>query len=121
MGLLSASARRSERHRECEKVPPVSQTYAYTRQAKPAHYVVIHDDIKMSVEDLEKITHNLSYLYERATKAVSYCPPAFYADRLCERGRCYLMKYVSMRGKPPGTKFDPNAADVPWRSGVNPK
>ena len=37
-------------------------------------------------------THNLCYLFGRATKAVSICPPAYYADLLCERGRCYLQK-----------------------------
>jgi eukaryotic translation initiation factor 2C len=26
---------------------------------------------------------------------VSYAPPAYYADRLCERGRCYLRKYYN--------------------------
>lgn len=33
---------------------------------------------------------NLCYIYARATKSVSYVPAAYYADHLCERGRCYL-------------------------------
>ena len=77
--------------------------------------------MKLKANELEKITHNLSYLYERSTKAVSYCPPAYYADRLCERGRCYLAKYVSMRGRAPGARFDQGALDVPWRNGVHTK
>lgn len=32
-------------------------------------------------------THRLCYTYVRATMGVSYAPPAYYADRLCERGR----------------------------------
>ncbi len=32
----------------------------------------------------------MCYLYGRATRAVSYCPAAFYADRACERARRYL-------------------------------
>lgn len=32
-------------------------------------------------------THRLCYTYVRASMGVSYAPPAFYADRLCERGR----------------------------------
>lgn len=35
-------------------------------------------------------THNLCYLFGRATKSVSICPPAYYADLVCERGRCYI-------------------------------
>jgi hypothetical protein len=29
----------------------------------------------------------MSYLYGRATKAVSICPPAYYADLVCTRAR----------------------------------
>jgi hypothetical protein len=39
---------------------------------------------------LEDLTHNMCHLFGRATKAVSLCPPAFYADLLCTRTRCYL-------------------------------
>ena len=82
---------------------------------------MIHDEMRLTADEIEKITHNLSYLYERSTKAVSYCPPAYYADKLCERGRCYLAKYVSMRGRPAGSKFNPEAEDVPWRKDVHEK
>ncbi|EKG13696.1 Argonaute/Dicer protein PAZ [Macrophomina phaseolina MS6] len=73
--------------------------------ARPAHYYVVLDEIFRSkysgkapfppgcknVSDvLEDLTLNLCYLFGRATKAVSYCPPAYYADIACERGRCYL-------------------------------
>lgn len=80
------------------------------KKAKPAHYVVIHNGMNLDVHQVETITHNLSYLYERATKAVSYCTPTYYADLLCARGRLWLSKYVSPRGKPAGTKF--NVADI---------
>lgn len=32
----------------------------------------------------------MCYLFGRATKGVSLCPPAYYADLICDRGRCYL-------------------------------
>uniref|UniRef100_L2G683 RNA interference and gene silencing protein n=1 Tax=Colletotrichum fructicola (strain Nara gc5) TaxID=1213859 RepID=L2G683_COLFN len=35
-----------------------------------------------AADQLEKLTHNLCYLFGRATKAVSICPPAYYADIL---------------------------------------
>ena len=78
--------------------------------ARSAHYIVIHDEIfrqryggkteaqlgagfKNVADVVQDLTHNMCYLQQRATKAVSVCPPAYYADRLCDRGRCYLPKY----------------------------
>ncbi|KAK6433255.1 hypothetical protein LTR95_010564, partial [Oleoguttula sp. CCFEE 5521] len=58
--------------------------------ARSAHYVVIKDDLKFTADALEQLTHNLCYLFSRATKAVSVVPPAYYADILAERGRAYL-------------------------------
>lgn len=58
--------------------------------ARPAHYVVIKDDIGFNANSLELITHQLCYLFGRAPKAVSYVPPAYYADILAFRGRAYL-------------------------------
>lgn len=64
--------------------------------ARPAHYVVLLDEIFRSdygseaANVLEKLTHDMCYLYNRATKAVSICPPAYYADLVCTRSRVYL-------------------------------
>jgi eukaryotic translation initiation factor 2C len=71
--------------------------------ARPCHYYIVHDEIFrqtyaksipppfQNVADmLENLTHNMCYLFGRATKAVSLCPPAYYADLACERARCYL-------------------------------
>ncbi|KAF2651296.1 Piwi-domain-containing protein [Lophiostoma macrostomum CBS 122681] len=58
--------------------------------SKPAHYVVIKDDNKLGADQLQSLTHNLCYTFARATRSVSICPPAYYADILCERGRSYL-------------------------------
>ncbi|KFZ01526.1 hypothetical protein V501_09952 [Pseudogymnoascus sp. VKM F-4519 (FW-2642)] len=72
--------------------------------AKPAHYYVVLDEIfgkgnlkkphpfANAADTLEDMTHNMCYLFTRATKAVSICPPAYYADLACERARCYLHK-----------------------------
>ena len=74
---------------------------------KPAHYVVVHDEIfrrrasasktqdsrtagQRAADDLEGLTHALCYMYGRATKAVSICPPAYYADLVCDRARRWL-------------------------------
>ena len=68
--------------------------------ARPAHYYIIYDQIfrnrklqapfASAADAFEDLTHNLCYLFGRATKAVSICPPAYYADLVCERARCYL-------------------------------
>ena len=71
---------------------------------RPAHYIVLHNQVFSRVDDgprfckniadvVERITHNMCYMYSRATKSVSYCPAAYYADRACERGRAYLSRF----------------------------
>ncbi|KAI1742458.1 ribonuclease H-like domain-containing protein [Xylaria scruposa] len=67
--------------------------------ARPAHYFVLLDEIfrhrygkkpgKNVADELQMTTQSLCYSFGRATKAVSYCTPAYLADILCERGRCY--------------------------------
>ncbi|OJJ95652.1 hypothetical protein ASPACDRAFT_81768 [Aspergillus aculeatus ATCC 16872] len=67
--------------------------------ARPAHYFTVWDEIfcrekpkegQNTADILEDLTHKMCYLFGRATKAVSICPPAYYADLVCERARCYL-------------------------------
>jgi eukaryotic translation initiation factor 2C len=60
---------------------------------KPTHYTVVYDENNLSADDIQRGTHDVSYLYARATKAVSLVPAAYYADLACERGRCYLNDY----------------------------
>ncbi|KAL2755996.1 hypothetical protein ACRALDRAFT_1064029 [Sodiomyces alcalophilus JCM 7366] len=65
--------------------------------ARPAHYTVLLDEVFCSrhgttsaaADELEKFTHDMCYLFGRATKAVSICPPAYYADIVCERARVH--------------------------------
>ncbi|CAN9251435.1 unnamed protein product [Alternaria alternata] len=61
--------------------------------ARPAHYFIIQNNINKSVDELRQLTHELCYSYVRATVGVSYASPAYYADRLCERGRIYLRDF----------------------------
>ncbi|KAM7188775.1 Piwi domain containing protein [Rhypophila sp. PSN 637] len=71
--------------------------------ARPAHYVVVVDDIFSSIkstafawgvykngsEVLIDVTHRLSYTIGRATSAIGVCTPAFLADKACDRARFY--------------------------------
>jgi eukaryotic translation initiation factor 2C len=78
---------------------------------RPTHYYVVHDEIGFAADELQGLTNAVSYMFARATKAVSLvCPfiskcqkimltgskvsPAYYADLACERGRCYLHKLL---------------------------
>ncbi|KAG6900095.1 hypothetical protein C0993_002943 [Termitomyces sp. T159_Od127] len=61
---------------------------------KATHYTVVYDENRFTADDIQKGTHDISYLYARATKAVSLIPPAYYADLACERGRCYLNDFL---------------------------
>jgi len=47
---------------------------------------------------LQGLTNAVSYMFARATKAVSLVSPAYYADLACERGRCYLHKLLQGLG-----------------------
>lgn len=81
--------------------------------ARPSHYYVLWDEIftnptadyippRMSPADLlEQVTHDMCYLFGRATKAVSLCPPVYYADIACERAGRYVagISYDSASGK----------------------
>jgi eukaryotic translation initiation factor 2C len=70
--------------------------------ARPAHYFVVIDEVfrhrykvvpqpyRNVADILEELTQAMCYTFGRATKAVSICTPAYYADILCERARCYL-------------------------------
>ena len=98
--------------------------------ARPAHYYVILDEIfrkrsakpphRNAADSLEELTHNLCYLFGRATKAVSICPAAYYADLVCERARCYLSEVfdatpaasVAESGDGGGPIADPDAVKV---------
>ena len=85
--------------------------------ARPAHYVVIKDDIPFEADELEQFTHNMCYLFNRATKAVSICPPAYYADLLCERGRAYLYSTLAENHGTESSAFDEEEAE--WTGGVH--
>lgn len=58
--------------------------------ARPAHYIVLQDEIKFKAEQIQGLTNVLCSTYARSITAVSYVPAAYYADHLCERVKQYL-------------------------------
>ncbi|KAJ5085318.1 hypothetical protein N7532_010089 [Penicillium argentinense] len=82
--------------------------------AKPAHYFTVWDEIfhpkfpanpngQGAADVLQDLTHKMCYLFGRATKAVSVCPPAYYADLVCTRARCYLADVFDPSASPAGS------------------
>ena len=90
--------------------------------ARPAHYYLVYDQIfrqqqvkapfQSAADAFEDLTHNLCYLFGRATKAVSRCPPAYYADLVCDRARCYLSGIFA-----PSAGTSPSASIAPTSTG----
>ena len=93
--------------------------------ARPAHYIVLKNEIfteaeveanadqyKTVADIVESISYNLCWLYGRTTRAVSYCTPAYYADRACDRARCYLSKYFDHDAMDGETGGAPRPEDV---------
>ena len=75
--------------------PSSTDFYLQSHQAtrgtgRSAHYFALRNNMQLTIHNLQSITHTFCYAYARATKGVSYCAPAYYADRLCDRGRTYL-------------------------------
>lgn len=88
--------------------------------ARPAHYVVIKDDIGFDANSLEQITHHLCYLFGRAPKAVSYVPPAYYADILATRGRAYL--YTTLQeNRVADSTAGSSSSDEEWNGEIHPR
>ncbi|KAH0832181.1 Piwi-domain-containing protein [Lanmaoa asiatica] len=101
--------------------------------AKPTHYTVVYDESRLGADEVQQGVNTASYLYARATKAVSLIPPAYYSDLACERGRCYLNDFLVSDDKTTTTskgksKLDKeeekkkvfDAAVKAWGNGVHP-
>ncbi|MCJ1392530.1 hypothetical protein MMC18_005398 [Xylographa bjoerkii] len=96
--------------------------------ARPAHYYIVHDEIfaKAAVKPpfantadvLEDLTHNMCYMFGRATKAVSICPPAYYADLVCTRARCYLSRIFDATPAPSTVGGGGGEGDQPGQNEV---
>ncbi|KAF4414841.1 hypothetical protein FACUT_13926 [Fusarium acutatum] len=71
--------------------------------ARPAHYTVLLDEVfrakfkNEAANELEKFTHELCYLFGRATKAVRICPPPRLLRRHCLHSRSSSSTWV-LRG-----------------------
>lgn len=84
--------------------------------ARSARYVFLKHGIKaIKVDDFERITNALCYMWQRAPRSVSYAPPAYYADLLAERGRAYLNRYMTDADHK--EKYNPDTAE--WNGQIH--
>lgn len=82
---------------------------------RPAHYVALYSQWNLTADQLEQLTHKLCYCWGRATKAVSLCPPAYWADVAAERGRAYL--HTSFNDASSSSDFEARTAE--WTRDVH--
>ena len=97
----------------CERCSHLSTGLQGT--TRPTHYYVVHDEIGFSADGLQRLTNDVSYMFARATKAVSLVSPAYYADLACERGRCYLHALLQGQSDSGTTATSGSAEDEVYR------
>lgn len=75
---------------------------------RPTHYVVLWNEIpEISIQDIAQATNHLCYTWQRSSTSVGLVPPSYYADKACDRARCYLYNlYHGYSGDE--TVYDPN-------------
>ncbi|ETI45958.1 hypothetical protein F443_09597 [Phytophthora nicotianae P1569] len=56
----------------------------------PCHYTVLHDENKMTADELQRLTYHLGYTFVRCTRSVSFATPAYYAHLAAGRARFFL-------------------------------
>ncbi|KAJ2510035.1 hypothetical protein GGI11_005642 [Coemansia sp. RSA 2049] len=66
--------------------------------SRPTHYVVLHNDVGFTADELQQLTYSLCFTYAICTRSVSLVPPVYYAHRVADRARCHLVEM--------GTEFD---------------
>jgi eukaryotic translation initiation factor 2C len=59
--------------------------------SRPAHHYVVHArGVPLNVDDIEELTHALSYGFGRSVTSIRDPAPTRYAHCLCERAKVYL-------------------------------
>ncbi|OQO00730.1 hypothetical protein B0A48_13221 [Cryoendolithus antarcticus] len=82
---------------------------------EPSHYFVIHNGMDLSAAQLQQHTFALCWIYASSLTPISYVAPAYYADRMCERGRKYLHELLK-----PGQNsgYDDRSLVQGWNGGL---
>lgn len=73
--------------------------------ARPVHYHVLHDEVAMKVDDLQRMLYHQCYIYARATTPVSLHPAIYYAHLAGARARAHENQASSQQA-PPSAKME---------------
>ncbi|KAJ1773365.1 hypothetical protein IW140_000965 [Coemansia sp. RSA 1813] len=76
---------------------PLFDFYLFSHAAiqgtsRPTHYVVLHNDVGFTADELQLLTYSLCYTYAICTRSVSLVPPVYYAHRVADRARCHMVE-----------------------------
>jgi len=63
--------------------------------SKPTKYVVLHDEIGLTMSEMEVLTFWTTHLYGRCTRSVSLATPAYYAHWAARRGKVLMAAGMS--------------------------
>ncbi len=90
---------------------------------RSTHYTLVYDENRFAADDIQQGTNSVSYLWARATKSVSLIPPAYWADRACERARQYLHEILPPARNSREANMNPEQirrrAEELWGNGVH--
>ncbi|RIA91525.1 Piwi domain-containing protein [Glomus cerebriforme] len=64
--------------------------YANQGTARPSHYTILYDDIKLTIDEFQGLSNTLCYNFQRTTSSVSIPAPTYYAHLTCARAKMYL-------------------------------
>ncbi|KAH7672237.1 eukaryotic translation initiation factor 2C protein [Dioscorea alata] len=78
--------------------------------SRPTHYHVLLDEIGFAVDDLQKLVHSLSYVYQRSTSAVSLVAPIYYAHLAAYQMSQFVKFEDADNSSGNGSNADGNAA-----------
>lgn len=62
--------------------------------SKPAHYTVLHNDLKLKTDELQELCYFLCHTYVRCTRSVSLPAPVMYADLAAARAKKYADLHI---------------------------
>ena len=68
--------------------------YGLKGTSRPTHYHILHDDLKLSADELQRFTYDLCHLYARCTRIVSNPAPAYYAHLAATHAHFYMTDFV---------------------------
>jgi eukaryotic translation initiation factor 2C len=63
--------------------------YANQGTARPSHYTILYDDVKLTPDQFQSLSNALCYNFQRTTSSVSIPAPTYYAHLTCARAKMY--------------------------------